>query len=136
MSIITGEVTGQQSLFRLEGDLAAAEASAALNSEVLALLAKQIMEQKLQQLLGDKTKHFGVHIIPSLNGVLINVHPIDEVGDYLYYGTAEHDEFGISMPIGNDGFANAVHHPGTKAWKSEVDALSLEVMAMIGAMTL
>lgn len=136
MSMITGQVTGQQSLFELEGRLSAVEASAALNAEVLGLFAKQIMEQKLQQLLGDKKKHFSVHIVPSLRGVLIDVNPIDEVGDYLYYGTAPHDEFGISMPIGDGGFANAVYHPGTKAWKPEIDALVGEVMLMIGAMSL
>lgn len=62
---------------------------------------------------------------------------VDDVGGYIYYGTAPHvisAVNGNSLTIGNTGdFASFVNHPGTASRKDEIDAIvvrAIEVMQL------
>jgi hypothetical protein len=56
----------------------------------------------------------------------------DDVGEYIYYGTAQHSiTSNRPMTLGESRFARNVHHPGTRARKDEIEAIVDKAVAGI-----
>lgn len=86
------------------------------------------VSSNLQALLGDSMKHFQVTINGNQYAYSISVKAIDDIGQYIYYGTREHDETGDPLaspgePVGGLGHPiyGTVHHPAVEGRKPEID---------------
>jgi hypothetical protein len=81
--------------------------------ERIAMVSRSTIMERLKVHLQTGAEHFDVTIRPNAtNGYTITVGSIDEVGVFLFHGVEKHEITGVSMPIGNDRFAQVVQHPG------------------------
>lgn len=89
------------------------------------------IQYKLKQLYPDN-EHFDVKLSADSYNVLEVEIIGDQIGRYIYQGTAPHSiTSGNPMPIGGGNFAMSVSHPGTKAQSAEIDAIINEGLAML-----
>ncbi len=128
--MISGKVTGQGSLQRMQDELMLIDASYELWIEAVALAARQYVTHRLNTDFPQYAPHFEVVILPNPESVMIQIRPVDEIGVFLYEGTEPHMITGQSMPVGADIFAQSVNHPGTKSIKEELDGIVDEAIAI------
>lgn len=93
--------------------------------------AEEMITVELRQLFPDTT-HLDVKMFTyGPNNYEISIVG-DEIGSYIYYGTAPHSFKSDSpMPIGEGIYARSVNHPGTQSRKEEIDAIVQRAAASI-----
>lgn len=104
------------------------ELSSIAKAGAAAASMSEFINIRLQQLFGDG-RHFDTTIMYLSQGVFRVDISADEVGTYIYYGTAAHSITSpLAMPLGDNRFASRVNHPGTPSRKAEIDAIIQEAM--------
>lgn len=118
----------ESGLRNLERKLQAMEGRLLLVATEIAALSIVMIKSRLQQSLGSKAKHFGVKVEPSDNGgMVIDVGPVDDVGNFIYHGTKPHIiKSPNAMFLGGGVFAHTVLHPGTESMKDEIKEIVSE----------
>jgi hypothetical protein len=87
------------------------------------LLAQQKIQQNLNDVLGDKAKHFEVTMEGGGFMTIITVGPKTNAGSFMLTGTKPHkiSSGARPMPLGDGRFAYTVSHPGTESRRKEIE---------------
>jgi hypothetical protein len=124
------KITGLQ-LDKLAYELMNADISMQRHLEMIAIIARSTIMERLSVHLKTGAEHFNVTIRPnSLFGWQINVSANDEVGMFLFQGVEPHQITGVAMPLGNGQFAEVVNHPGFDSRSDKIWAAVIEGMAI------
>lgn len=93
----------------------------------------EYIKVRLQQAFGN-SEHFDVGVTYMSQGMFKVDIMADEIGHYIYHGTASHTITSPkAMPIGEGRFASKVNHPGTEPKRAEVDAIIQEALIAMRA---
>jgi hypothetical protein len=101
-----------------------------------AVTAQMAIRQGLHAILGSGAEHFAVLNRGNQFGNTIVVSAIDDVGTYIYYGTAPHQIYrknarALGSMERQFGPVDSVSHPGTPARGPEIDAEVRYVLAKV-----
>jgi hypothetical protein len=126
------KITGL-SLEKLSNELMDIEISMQRHMEMIAVIARSTIMERLSVHLKTGAEHFNVTMRPNaLFGWEINVSANDEVGMFLFQGVEPHQITGVAMPLGNGQFAEVVNHPGfdsrsDKIWTAVIEGMVIAV---------
>lgn len=120
--MITLEVSNKEAFKKIEQRLQQRNSLMYIRNIQLAHMVKTLIIANLQQVIGEKSKHFIVQVSGSNHSQVISVRARDNVGLFIYHGTKRHHiPSSGPMPIGGGQFAGSVDHPGSKSHKELID---------------